>query len=88
MYRRGIRNESSREVYSEEHIKRVLTACGIDIESEIDSDYLIFCPYHNNYRTPAGEVAKDTGHFYCFACQESRDLNDFVRLAGSLHRSG
>lgn len=78
MYRRGIRNESSREVYSEEHIKRVLTACGIDIESEIDSDYLIFCPYHNNYRTPAGEVAKDTGHFYCFACQESRDLNDFV----------
>lgn len=72
------RDESPREIYTEEQIRRVITACGIDIESEIDSDYLIYCPYHNNYRTPAGEVAKDTGHFYCFACQESRPLIDVV----------
>jgi DNA primase len=57
-----------REVYTAEQIKRVLTGAGVDIMSEVDSDYIIFCPYHNNSRTPAGEVDKSSGLFYCFAC--------------------
>lgn len=39
---------------------------------------MVFCPYHNNYRTPAGEVSKDRGTFFCFSCHESRSLVDFV----------
>jgi len=67
-----------REVYTAEQIKRVLTGAGVDIMSEVDSDYIIFCPYHNNSRTPAGEVDKSSGLFYCFACQHITDLTQLV----------
>lgn len=39
---------------------------------------MIFCPYHNNYRTPAGEVSKEHGTFFCFSCHESRSLTELV----------
>jgi len=67
-----------KEVYTAEQIKRVLAGAGIDIMSEVDSDYIIFCPYHNNSRTPAGEVDKSSGLFYCFACQHVTDLIQLV----------
>jgi len=76
MYRRFRQEPTS--IYSSEQIRRVITGSGIDIESEVDSDYLIFCPYHNNYRTPAGEVSKERGTFFCFSCHESRSLVDLV----------
>lgn len=69
--------------YTEEQIKRVVTGSGINIESEVDSDYLIFCPFHNNYRTPAGEVDKRSGFFFCFSCQHVCDLTELV-----MHTSG
>lgn len=65
-------------VYTAEQIKRILTGSGVTIESEIDSDYIIFCPYHNNYRSPAGEVDKFNGTFFCFSCQKVADLVQFV----------
>ena len=64
--------------YTSEQIKRILTGSGITIESEVDSDYIIFCPYHNNSRTPAGEIDKVTGNFFCFSCQKVADLTEFV----------
>ena len=64
--------------YSPEQVKRVLTGAGIEIVSEIDSDYIIFCPYHNNSRSPAGEVDKFNGTFFCFSCQKVADLVEFV----------
>jgi len=69
--------------YSKEQIRRVLTGAGIDVESEVDSDYIIFCPFHNNHRTPAGEVHKDNGLFFCFSCQKTADLIELV-----MHTSG
>jgi DNA primase len=39
---------------------------------------MIFCPFHNNYRSPAGEVSKDTGMFWCFSCQESKDFTEVI----------
>lgn len=65
-------------IYTAEQVRRVLANSGIDIASEVDSDYLIFCPYHNNYRTPAAEISKNYGTFFCFACHESRSLTEFV----------
>jgi DNA primase len=76
MYRRFRQEQAN--LYSPEQVRRVLNWSGIDIESEVDSDYLIFCPYHNNFRTPAGEVSKDRGTFFCFSCHESRSLTEFV----------
>lgn len=64
--------------YTKEQIKRVLTGSGITIESEVDSDYIIFCPFHSNHRTPAGEVDKNNGTFYCFSCQKIADLVELI----------
>jgi DNA primase len=71
------------DTYTAEQVKRVLTGSGIDIETELDSDYLIFCPYHSNYRTPAGEVNKESGVFFCFSCQKAATLVEVV-----MHTSG
>lgn len=78
---RSRRNKSSS--YSEEQIKRVLAGAGIQIEGEVDSDYLIFCPFHPNNRTPAGEIDKNKGTFFCFACHKVADLVEVV-----MHVSG
>jgi DNA primase len=70
-------------LYTKEQIKRILVGIGQTIESEVDSDYIIFCPFHNNNRTPAGEVHKSNGVFFCFSCQKIADLVELV-----MHCSG
>jgi DNA primase len=42
---------------------------------------MIFCPFHNNSRSPAGEVSKETGIFWCFSCQESKQLVEVIMHA-------
>jgi DNA primase len=69
--------------YTQEQIKRVIAGSGISVESEVDSDYIIFCPFHNNYRSPAGEVDKFNGTFFCFSCHHVADLTALV-----MHTSG
>ena len=64
--------------YTEDQIKRVLVGSGITIESEVGSDFIIFCPYHNNSRTPAGEVSKESGLFFCFGCQQTSELQELI----------
>ena len=65
-------------LYSEEQIRRVLNGAGVEIETEFGNDFIIYCPYHNNSRTPAGEVAKDSGLFFCFGCQTTKNLEEFI----------
>ena len=65
-------------IYSKEQIQRVLNGAGIDVEAEFGNDFIIYCPYHNNTRTPAAEVAKDSGLFFCFGCQTTKNLEEFV----------
>jgi DNA primase len=65
-------------VYSEEQIRRVLNGSGMEIEAEFGNDFIVYCPYHNNSRTPAGEVAKDSGLFFCFGCQTTKNLEEFI----------
>jgi DNA primase len=43
----------------------------------------MFCPFHANSRTPAGEVDKRSGTFFCFSCHKIADLVEFV-----MHVSG
>ena len=76
MDNRNRRNKNSS--YTQEQIKRVLTGSGVDIESEVDSDYIIFCPFHTNHRSPAGEVDKQNGTFFCFSCHHVADLVELV----------
>jgi DNA primase len=70
-------------LYTEDQIKRVLTGAGINIESEVDSDFILFCPFHSNHRTPAGEVDKRNGIFFCFSCHKAADLIELI-----MHTSG
>ena len=79
----GIKTMKTSNIYTQEQIKRVLVGAGVDIEAEFGNDYIIFCPYHNNNRTPAGEVAKDSGLFFCFGCQTTKNLEEFI-----MHMSG
>ena len=65
-------------LYTAEQVERVLQGSGISVEAELDSEYVIFCPFHNNYRTPAAEVSKDSGRLYCFGCQTSKSLVELV----------
>lgn len=65
-------------LYSAEQISRVLQGAGLSIESEVDSDYIIYCPFHGNHRTPAGEVDKASGIFFCFSCQHVCDLIELI----------
>jgi DNA primase len=75
------RNKGS--LYTKEQVQRVLAGSGVDVYSELDADFIIFCPFHNNYRSPAGEINKSTGIFYCFSCQKTSDLVEFVMFTSN-----
>ena len=66
------------EIYTEEQVERVLNGIGIEVPSQTESNFLIFCPFHNNNRTPAGTISKEKGLFFCFGCQTSKNLTEFV----------
>jgi DNA primase len=38
----------------------------------------LFCPFHPNHRTPAGEVDKSKGTFFCFSCHKVADIHELV----------
>jgi DNA primase len=76
MYSRDRRAKNS--LYTESQVERTLIGSGINIESEVSSDFLVFCPFHGNHRTPAGEVDKVTGIFFCFSCHKACDLNELI----------
>lgn len=79
MYSRNRQKQSNNVAYySEDQVKLVLIASGIEIVYELENDIMIFCPFHNNYRSPAGEVSKETGIFWCFSCQESKNLEELI----------
>jgi DNA primase len=66
------------DIYTQEQIRRVLNGVGVDVEAEFGNELIVFCPYHNNTRTPAGEISKESGRFFCFGCQVTKSLEEFV----------
>jgi len=73
------RNKSGNtNIYTKEQIERVIEGSGLNIESQVGSEFIVFCPFHNNHRTPAGEVNMNTGMFFCFSCNKIADLIEFV----------
>lgn len=69
---------NSNDRYAEGQVKEIIAQCGVTVGSELDSHFLIFCPFHNNRNTPACEVDKEKGLFICFSCGENGTLIDFV----------
>jgi DNA primase len=70
--------KTNKDVYTEEQVKRVLNGIGVDIESEVGLEYIVFCPFHNNSRTAAAEINKYNGMLFCFSCQKTADLLETV----------
>lgn len=68
----------SNEFYDSEQIGEILSVCGISVGSELDTHYLVFCPFHYNKNTPACEVDKEKGLFICFSCGERGNLMDLI----------
>ena len=66
------------EFYGEDQVREVISVCGINLGTELDTHYLIFCPFHNNRNTPACEIDKEKGLFICFSCGERGTLLDLV----------
>lgn len=79
MLRRGnIQPTGTNDTYDSEQINEVLATCGVQVGSELDTHFLVFCPFHYNKNTPACEVDKEKGLFLCFACGERGTLLDLV----------
>lgn len=66
------------EYFTPAQVKEILVSCGVTVANEIDSHYMIMCPFHYNINTPACEVDKESGLFICFACSENGTLMDLV----------
>ena len=73
---RDRRNQTN--LYTASQVRRVLAGSGVTVEKEADSEYIVFCPFHSNHRTPAGEINKYTGLFFCFSCGKTADLIELV----------
>lgn len=73
---RDRRNQTN--LYTASQVKRVLAGSGITVEKEAESEYIVFCPFHSNHRTPAGEINKYSGLFFCFSCGKTADLIELV----------
>lgn len=73
---RDRRNQTN--IYTASQVKRVLAGSGVTVEKEAESEYIVFCPFHSNHRTPAGEINKYTGLFFCFSCGKTADLIELV----------
>lgn len=78
LFRSSRSQTNSLDYYSAAQVKEVLVSSGITISNEIDSHYLILCPFHYNVNTPACEVDKESGLFICFSCGENGTLIDIV----------
>ena len=83
------KREVSRKTYTPEHIRNIVNACGIVVDQETVTNYIGFCPFHENTHTPALSIDKRTGRFICFnhACNEHGGLykliNKTMKLRGS-----
>ena len=69
---------NTNESYTAGQVREILVQCGVTVGSELDTHFLVYCPFHNNRNTPACEVDKEKGLFICFSCQENGTLLDIV----------
>lgn len=54
-----------------------IQAAGVQLK-KAGRNYVGFCPFHSNTRTPAFTVFPDTQSYHCFGCKASGTVFDFV----------
>lgn len=67
---------SNKDQMTEDQVQNVLDAIGLEVQSETETNLMVFCPFHSNTHSAALSVSKETGVFYCFGagCGESGNL--------------
>lgn len=80
-YRGNGRNWQDVATYSPDQVEYVLNEIGLEVESETESAFLCFCPYHGNKYTPSFAVSSTEGMFICFnqSCAETGSLKDLIK---------
>ncbi|CAB5221816.1 Bacterial DnaG primase, TOPRIM domain [uncultured Caudovirales phage] len=79
MLQRGFRQQAyTSDIFQEDQIREIVKVCGVSIGSELDTHFLVYCPFHYNVHTPACEIDKEKGLFICFSCGENGTLLDFI----------
>lgn len=75
------------EVESPEHVRNILNRLGIVVDSETRTNYLAFCPFHENVHTPSFSVDKHTGRYICFnhACNRSGGVVSLIKSVGEMN---
>lgn len=68
------------QTYTAEHIEHILNLIGVEIAQETATNFLCFCPFHENVHTPSFSVDKTTGRFICFnhACNKYGGLRSLI----------
>jgi len=66
------------DTYDPEQVSELLRVCGVSIGTELETHFLVYCPFHYNKNTPACEIDKEKGLFICFSCGENGTLLDLV----------
>lgn len=75
---RGWKQTTTDDTYDSEQVSEVLRICGVSVGTELETHFLVYCPFHYNKNTPACEVDKEKGLFICFSCGENGTLLDMV----------
>lgn len=65
---------------TDDQVRNVLERIGLEVQSETETNLMVFCPYHSNTHSAALSVSKETGVFHCFGagCGESGNLIKLV----------
>lgn len=79
--RRNDEWEADYETYSEAQVESILGECKIEIESDSETDFLCYCPFHSNYDSPAFAINKTDGLWLCFngSCGQKGKLEDLPK---------
>jgi DNA primase len=54
------------ETYSKADLRSLLRSINVDIYSESGSDFVCFCPFHNNTDSPSFAISYEKGLFVCY----------------------
>ena len=81
----AIRGYNTRQVdttqYTQNHIRAIIKALGLNIIGESNNNFFLYCPFHNNTNTPSFYVSYQKGAWLCFnpSCAESGNMVDLVK---------
>lgn len=79
--------ERDSEVYTPAQVEAIANYCGIEVESETNTHFLAYCPFHNNTDTPAFALDKEKGLWTCFnpSCDSSGNIVALLRSLKGLN---